>query len=196
MLTKRGYWILIVLVAAAAGGWAYRQHHRFKNFSVHQPGVVYRSGWMEADALAETIQEHEIRTVVNLCQPTEMTPQLWAEERRAVKRTGARLLEMPMPHTVAPTNPVIQQYVDLLRDPDNYPLLVHCQHGVRRTAKFIAMYDLLSRDLSASKSLSAQPLFGREAHTKHVKTFAKNFENHHRNRHQAAKPHALNTPAD
>ncbi|MGH7127544.1 MAG: fused DSP-PTPase phosphatase/NAD kinase-like protein [Planctomycetaceae bacterium] len=169
----------MLMSAAAAGAWAYRQHHRYKHWAVHQPGMVYRSAWLEPDVMSEVIEEHQIRTVVNLCTPGEMGEARWEDERRAVTGAGARLIELEMPTTIDADDPAIARHLEILADPDNYPLLVHCQHGVTRTAKFLAIYDVAYRDMTGEESLSAQPLFGREHHNVHVQAFVRNFEQAH-----------------
>lgn len=167
---------LALLVGLVVGGWAYRNHHRYKHFAVHDPGLVFRSAWLEPDVLNELIEKHQFRTVVNLCYPGEMGEARWEEERRVVANAGARLVELPMPTTLDPHDHQVRRHIDVMRDPDNYPMLVHCQHGVTRTDKFLAIYDILFRGMSADESLAAQPLFGREDHNVHVRAFARSFE--------------------
>ncbi|MEX0717367.1 MAG: hypothetical protein WD066_12305 [Planctomycetaceae bacterium] len=175
--------LVVLIVGLAAGGWAYRNHHRYKHFQVHDPGLVYRSAWLEADVLDEVIETYQFRTVVNLCYQGEkgdgkweMGEARWEEERRVVANAGAKLIELPMPFTIDADDPWIRKHIDVMRDPDNYPMLVHCQHGVTRTDKFLAIYDILFRGLTAEESLNAQPLFGRDDHNVHVWAFARLFE--------------------
>ncbi|HEX6986698.1 MAG TPA: hypothetical protein VF170_15055 [Planctomycetaceae bacterium] len=168
-------------VAVAIGaGYAYRHHHRYKHVAVHEPGMMYRSAWVEPDVMAELIEKHQIRAVVNLCAPGEMGEHRWAVEREAVRNAGARLLELSMPNTVDPTDPGIRPHLEALSDPDNYPMLVHCQHGVTRTSKFLAIYDMCFRGKSADESLAAQPLFGRDRHNVNVQAFCREFEQRRR----------------
>jgi protein tyrosine/serine phosphatase len=144
----------------------------------------------------DVIDEYQIRTVVNLCDEGEMTPAHWADERRAVRAAGARVIEIPMPLSVNVTDRQIGQHLEVLQDPDNYPLLVHCQHGVTRTAKFLAIYDIAFRRMTARDSLAAQPLFGRDQHNVHVRAFARNFEKSHLRLYQAAVPAKLDVLRD
>ena len=175
-------WFILVLVVIglAEGAFAYRQAHRYKHWAVHDPGLVYRSAWLEPDALAEMIEKHQIRSVINLCDPGEMGEQRWIEERQAVQGAGAQLLELTMPRTVNAADPVVERYIEVLRNPDNYPVLIHCQHGVTRTAELLSMYDILFRGLSADESLKKMPLFGRDDHNVAVKAFAASFEKSHK----------------
>lgn len=157
----------------------YRQHHRYKHFAVHHRDAIYRSAWLEPDALREVVDRYQIRTVVNLCCPNEFDLPKWSEERRAAKAAGVRLLELPMPASIDPAGRDIAEHVNVLRDANSYPVLVHCQHGVTRTAMLIAMYDIMIRGLSAKTSLESQPLFGREHHNPIVWAFVRNFEDRH-----------------
>jgi len=178
MLRKRFTQISLLLagILAMFAAWTAYHHQYYKHFAVHQPGMVYRSAWLETDALRNVIEEHRIRSVINLCKPGELGKQRRVEERQAVSNAGARLIELPMPISVDPSDPLIARHLEVLLDPDNYPILVHCQHGVTRTAKHIAMYDIVFRGLTGKQSLNAQPLFGRDGHNDLVKTFVSNFE--------------------
>jgi len=173
----------LLVCGAAAGGYAYHQHHAYKHVAVHEPGMMYRSGWCEPEIMAELIERWQIRSVVNLCEPGEMediSPGRWDGERKAVTNAGAKLLELRMPLTIDPADPTLKTHMDALSDPNNYPMLVHCQHGVTRTAKFLAMYDMVMRGHTAKESLNAQPLFGRDRQNVHVTAFAEQFETAHK----------------
>jgi hypothetical protein len=171
---------ILAIVAAIGGGWAFYHHHRYKHLATHEKGMVYRSAWVEPDVLSELIEKYQFRSVVNLCTPGEMGEARWEDQRKAVRNAGARLIEASMPLTIGADDPVLEEHMAILSNPDNYPMLVHCQHGVTRTAKFLAMYDIAFRNQTADQSLKAQPLFGREEHNVNVRAFAKNFEKQHR----------------
>lgn len=177
---RRGLIIGLALIGAVAGGYAYYHHHRYKHLAVHEPGMVYRSAWVEPDVMTELIEEHQFRAVLNMCEPGELGEQRWIEEREAVRNAGAKLYEIPMPNTLDLEDPQIAKHIEFLSDPENYPMLVHCQHGVTRTAKLLSIYDIVFRGKSAQESLAAQPLFGREHHNVSVQAFVKEFEKKHR----------------
>ncbi len=170
----------MLVAVLVAGAVVYRQHKRYRHFAVHDPGRVYRSAWLEADVIEELIRRYQLRTVLNLCRPGEMGEQRWVEEREAARRAGARLIELSMPTDPDPDDPRIAEFVAILQDPETYPLLVHCQHGVLRTAKLLSIYDIVCRDRSAEDSLSVMPLFGRDDHNPKVWQFALRFDRRQR----------------
>jgi hypothetical protein len=178
MLPNRRLWIIAVFLISLSGtgSWIYYQQHRFKHFAVHEPGLVYRSAWLAPDALSQLIETYQIRSVVNLCEPKEMTPQMWDGERRSVAAAGAMLYEAPLPNSVTVDPMAWKTHLAIMDNPDNYPMLVHCQHGVTRTCMFLTAYDVLHRQKTADESLAVQPLFGHNRANVHIRTFAKNFE--------------------
>ena len=189
--TLIGVLCVLVLLGAIGGGWAYRHHHRYKHLAVHQQGMVYRSAWVEPDVLSELIEKYQFRSVVNLCKPGEMGEARWEAEREAVRNAGARLIEASMPVTIDADDPELKRHMEILSDPDNYPMLVHCQHGVTRTAKFLTMYDIVFREMTADESLSAQPLFGRDEHNVNVRAFCMNFEREYKRIYPQASTESL-----
>jgi hypothetical protein len=179
MLRKRqlGIIVLFLAVVAGTGGWIYYQQHRFKHFAVHEPGMVYRSAWLSPDALSQIIETYQIRSVVNLCNPGEMTSEKWEGERQAVAGSGARLYAVPLPSSVQIDPKAWEEHLGIMANPDNYPMLVHCQHGVTRTSMFLTAYDVIYRHKTADESLAVQPLFGHgERENVHVHAFGKNLE--------------------
>lgn len=173
---RNGILLLLALVIGVGGGFWYWHHHRYKHLATHEAGMMYRCAWVEPDVFSEVIEKHQIRTVVNLCKPGEMGEARWEGERKAVTNAGAKLVELSMPTTVEVDDPAIIKHLEVLNDPSNYPMLVHCQHGVTRTAKFLAIYDIAYRGMTAEQSMKTQPLFGRDDHNVNVRAFVKNFE--------------------
>lgn len=168
--------VLAVVCAAATGGWIYYQQHHFKHFAVHDPGMVYRSAFLGPDAFSHLIETYQIRSVVNLCNPDEMTPELWEGQRRAVASSGAILYAVPLPNSIEFDPQVWEKHLAILSNPNNYPMLVHCQHGVTRTAMLLTAYDVIHRHQTAAESLAAQPLFGHTKDNVHLQAFGKNLQ--------------------
>lgn len=183
MFTRRRIWLwcLVIAVVASASGLMYRHHKRYKHLAVHDPHMVFRSAWLDSDVFRELIEEHQIRTVLNLCEPDELGNSMCVSQRLAVRGSGARLIEMPMPaSTLDPADPEIAKFIPVLSNPENYPILIHCQHGITRTAKVLVMYDVMFRGMTAEQSIAAMPLFGHDDYPVSVRAFAKNFEGKYR----------------
>jgi hypothetical protein len=182
MLRNRRLWIVAAFLAAvvATGGGIYYQQHRLKHFAVHEPGMVYRSAWLQPSALSDLIEKYQIRSVVNLCKPDEMTPAMWEGERSAVAGAGAVLHAIPLPNSVDVDPDKWSRHFAIMADPDNYPMLVHCQHGVTRTAMFLAAYDVIHRHKTADESIAGQPMFGHDRASVHIRAFGRKFDEFYR----------------
>lgn len=168
--------IVLAVVASIAAGYAFRHHHRYRHVATHEAGKVYRSGWVDPALLKELIERHGIRTVINLCPPGTSGEHQWDLEREAVRQTSARLLELPMPLTVAEGREAIATHLDAIRNPDNYPMLVHCQNGVSRTSQFVALYDMTMHGLSAEEALARQEKYVQSQNGEGIQEFCRQFE--------------------
>lgn len=182
MTARRRSWLLIALLVTglSVAGYAYRQHKRYGHLAVHDAGMVYRSAWLDGDVFSELISKYQIRTVINLCNPDEMGHERCLDQRKHVQGAGATLVEMPLPPSTTADIPEVERLVGILSNPNSYPILVHCQHGVTRTAKVLAMYDILYKHKTADGSLGDMPLFGRDSYNVAVYAFARDFEKRHR----------------
>lgn len=162
------------------------QHQRYWHFAVHDPGKVYRSGWLRSDVFEELVKKHKIRTVINLCDANEKCGRVNLQ-RKAVERGGARLVELVYPanNTWDTDYEVIRETEALFDDPANYPLWIHCYHGRERTVKALTIYDVRKRGLTAEVSLKRMPLWGR-AHTWPIVVFAHQYQDESLRRHDAA----------
>src|SRR5436190_21289580 len=114
MFAKRRTWIvgLVLLAVAGTSAFGYRQHKRYKHWAAHDPGMVYRCAWLEADVFAEQIEKYQIRAVLNLCNPGELGEQRCIDQRKAVEGAGARLIALPMPNTIDASDPEVAKFVE------------------------------------------------------------------------------------
>jgi hypothetical protein len=179
--------VALVLVASLAGGATYWHRKRYNHFAIHEPGRVYRCAWVSADVMGELVRHYHVKTVVNLCRPNEMGPTRAADERRAVEAAGGVLVELPMPESADPFDPRIAAHRTLIENPENYPLIVHCQHGVNRTARFLAMYEVLVKQSDGEAAVHQMPGFGRPYAPLEFE-FARNFTRAHLLKTAAAEP--------
>lgn len=181
--------LTLLAIATVSGSVAWHRYERYKRFAVHEPGRVYRSSWLEADTMGELVRQYKIRTVLNLCDPSEK-PQRIDAERAAVEAAGGRVVELVYPanDTWHTSDPVYDETEQLLANPAAYPILVHCYHGRERTVKALAIYDIHFRGKTAQDSLAAMPVWG-NGHPWPIIAFAFNYETWDRARAaQTARP--------
>jgi protein tyrosine/serine phosphatase len=139
----------IATVGALIGGpveYALRAEAELRNFRSFRDGVLYRSGQMKLAGLRRVVFDYGIRTVISLrdaAVPGEPPPDL-AEERycRAEEINYYRLPPRTWwaPAGPAPVEENVRKFNEIMADPSNYPVLVHCFAGIHRTGAYCAIY--------------------------------------------------------
>jgi protein tyrosine/serine phosphatase len=138
----------VLLGVAAPAVFALRFQAQARNFQVVKEGVLYRSGQTKLFGLKSLIHDYGIRTVVTLRDAPaagEAPPDL-AEERYCLSEEINYVRIPPRHWESADGPPPVQEGVDrflaVMRDPANYPVLVHCCAGVHRTGAYCEIYHM------------------------------------------------------
>ncbi len=143
----------IVLIVGVAPVVYYRSVYAYaKRLRVIEDGRVYRAGQMTADGFTDAIRRYHIRTVVNV-QDEFPDPDLdrtfwWpgtVKERALCESLGVRYVhlkpDLVSRRLVPLCRPsVIEDFLAVMDDPDNYPVLIHCHAGLHRTGVLAAVY--------------------------------------------------------
>ncbi|MBW1813891.1 MAG: tyrosine-protein phosphatase [Deltaproteobacteria bacterium] len=97
-------------------------------------GEVYRSAAMPSKTLLNKIRKHKIRSVIDFRKPDNGV----AIEKETLDQVGVRHINLPSKQV--PTSENIKTFLLILDNPENKPLLLHCEHGVGRAGAFSAIY--------------------------------------------------------
>jgi protein-tyrosine phosphatase len=137
----RTRWIVAaVVVATASVALWIDQRAPYYHWVEVVPRKVYRSGTLEGD-LPSAIDRFALRTVLNLRSVAERSEGDWyASEREVTQRMGVRLVDLPIEPGMPPSPQQVALLLELFDDPTSTPLLLHCQHGVTRSAAVEALY--------------------------------------------------------
>jgi tyrosine-protein phosphatase SIW14 len=118
-----------------------------RNFRVVQDGVLYRSGQHSPDGLHRIIHDYGIRTVVSFRygEPEGADPpDKWEEaycKRLGVNHVRVRPREwVENEMGIIPGEAGLKQFLDVMNDPKNHPVLVHCYRGAHRTGTYCAVF--------------------------------------------------------
>jgi hypothetical protein len=111
------------------------------NFSQVQPGRIFRSGQMPAGALAQTLRDKRIKTVLNL-RGSNSGQSWYLDELKTTLNAGATHIDIAMSSCLWMSRVQLRALVDTLETAD-YPLLVHCAWGSERTGLAAAFAELL-----------------------------------------------------
>lgn len=156
--SRRWLSLLIFLAILPLAGWAWYVWGG-GNFHVVAEGKLYRCSQPKPDRLKKLVQDHHIRTVINLrgcCDPVEW----YRNEARATQELAISLEDIPFSAMRLPP-PVSLAHLVQLFDEAEEPLLIHCHQGIDRTGMACALWQLLKTDTPlevAAKQLG--PFYG------------------------------------
>ncbi len=121
----------VVAAGLTYGSWVVIDH-RLVPIS---PGQIYQSAEMAPAELVEVSREHGLRAVLDL---RDTRPEAIEAERVALEKAGIKHLHVPS--LQEPTPETIEIVLGLMADPQNQPLLVHCEHGEGRSVLMAALH--------------------------------------------------------
>ena len=130
------------------------------HFDAVEPGVLYRSGQLGWRDFARLRDRAGIRTIIDLCSEKRGTREA-LEERAFARASGVRHVHIPVPGGMVGAGAEIDRFLEVLDDPGNRPVLVHCWKGVKRTGVMVAIYKMEYRGIDAARALAELPAFGR-----------------------------------
>jgi protein tyrosine/serine phosphatase len=144
--------VAAVLIAAPATYYRATYDHA-KRLRVVTPGKLYRCGQLNAAGFAEAFDRFSIKTVVNLQEENRdpMLPVRWqgkptVRESEVCKAHGVKYVVLDggvldHPGQDPGSRPkVIDDFLAVMDDPANHPVLIHCKAGLHRTGLITAIY--------------------------------------------------------
>jgi protein tyrosine/serine phosphatase len=140
-----GVLILALLIAGPAGYAAYRPKH-VRNLRVVRDGVLYRSGQLSLTGLRQVLHDHGIKTVVTLrdaATPGAAPPDRAEEEYCLAQEINYHRISPRTwwaPDGSVPAEEGVRRFREVMDDPRNYPVLIHCFAGLHRTGAYCAIY--------------------------------------------------------
>jgi tyrosine-protein phosphatase SIW14 len=152
--------LLAMLLLVVPAGYAWYRAAEMRNFHVVREGVLYRSGQPTRSALKKTIRDYGIKTVITLrdgpypgatppdaaeeayCRDQELTycrisPSRWGSEDGSV-----------------PAEEGVRKFLEIMHNPENYPVLMHCFAGIHRSGIFVAIYHMEFDHLSNAQAIA------------------------------------------
>ena len=159
------------------------QQKQYRNFRVVKKGVLYRSGQMTPIGLKKIVDEYHIKSIVSLrdSYSSEAPPDI--QEEAFAREYGVKYLRLSpkkweSDNGEPPVMENVRQYFKLMKNPDNYPVLVHCFAGIHRTGSYCALYRMELEKWPNEKAISELKHLGYEQleNEKDVYKFLKEFK--------------------
>ncbi len=158
---------VIAVVIAGPLGYAYHQNTHLRNFHVVEEGVLYRSGQLTPEAFNQVVKERNIRTVVTLRTTRvvgRLPPDTWEEDYCAAHglkhvRIVPRVWGADEKGEI-PAEQAVQEFLHVVDDKANYPILVHCFAGIHRTGTMCAIFRMEHHHWPADRAINEMQLDG------------------------------------
>jgi protein tyrosine/serine phosphatase len=125
--------------------------------------VLFRDGAKSETQFAAALDDSHPKTVVSLVDEKEQndpTKPVFAAEPKLCEVRGIQLKHIEVKLGGWPDSDNIRQFLEIVNDPHNQPVLVHCAQGVRRTGFFVAAYQESVLGYDKEKAKSAIITFG------------------------------------
>ena len=146
MSTKKKIIIaLVVVVLGITGKYVYDRHINH-NFMEITEGKVYKSGVIPPDEIADYVKKYKIKSIVDLRFPgtgddvnnPEVPAELTAEKEAVAKIPGVNYFNNGSDQVPKQEN--LDSFFKIMDNQDNYPVLIHCYHGIGRAQMYSALY--------------------------------------------------------
>ena len=124
-----------------------------RRFSVVEKGRVYRSGALRPALLQKKVQQLGIRTVIDFRR--EKGKGRIQKEKDFLEQLGVQHIHLRSRQV--PGESTVKNFLKIMNEQENYPVLLHCSHGRGRACLFSAIY--LMEYLGRSKILTCVSLF-------------------------------------
>jgi protein tyrosine/serine phosphatase len=144
MKKKIGLFVLLVIVVCV-GKYVYDMNINH-NFETITEGKVYKSGVIPPDEIADYVKKYKIKSIVDLRFPgtgdlvnnPEIPAELTAEKEAVEKIPGVNYFNNGSDQVPKQEN--LDIFFKIMDNKDNYPVLIHCYHGVGRAEMYSALY--------------------------------------------------------
>lgn len=155
--TKIIVFSLLAVVLIFVGKYVYDMNINH-NFETITDGKVYKSGVIPPDEIESYVKKYKIKSIVDLRFPgtsdlvnnPEIPSELTAEKAAVEKIQGVNYFNNGSDQVPKPEN--LESFFKIMDNPDNYPVLIHCYHGVGRAEMYSAIYRIEYENFTNEKA--------------------------------------------
>ncbi len=146
MSTKKKIILAIAIVAVIIG--AYKIYDVYFNYRFMEisEGKVYKSGVIPPDEIAGFVEKYKIKSIIDLRGPItvdtinnpEKPKEILAEQKAAENIPNLNYYNIPSQQV--PSEETLKKFYAVMDNKENYPVLIHCYHGIGRAQMYSALY--------------------------------------------------------
>jgi len=144
----------LVLAATASRAQQDPTYKELPNF--HRVSAQLYRGAQPLGGGMKTLSELGVKTVVNLRGEGDGAK----SEQTEAEAAGLRYFNMPMPGLSAPSDKEVARVIDIINNPDNQPVFIHCKRGSDRTGTIAAVYRIARDGWTADRAIAEARRYG------------------------------------
>lgn len=143
----------IVLIAGAV--FLLVRHFHIKHFNVIEPDVLYTSGQPRGMDYTRLLYKYHIGSIINIRSASEHRERHWHnEEVTWVRNNGVKYYELPIEKSnYLPDEQTRQQFLAIMADKANLPVLLHDSNGRKRVSILAAVWAIKANKYSAAEAI-------------------------------------------
>jgi len=148
--------VLLIVLAVVLLVRSFKIH----DFNVVSPGILYTSAQPRGMDYTRLLYKYHVGTIINLRSPAEHREQNWFnEEITWVRANGVKYFEMPLDRNLNnpghfPDANMQGQFLAIMADKKNLPVLVHDGTGESRVAMMAAVWLIRNEQLPLQQVLA------------------------------------------
>jgi len=125
--------LCLLVLALILTSYLYWVHVSYRLLTIAEDNV-FRSAEMPPNKLVDFVKERQINTVIDFRTTIDSVH----AEKQALISNGIQSIHIPS--ELVPSDEVVNNFLDVMEDASNYPVLFHCEHGIGRSSLFEAIY--------------------------------------------------------
>lgn len=153
-------WHLLVIIAVVViAVTALVRHFHIKNFCVVKEHILYTSGQPRGMDYTRLLYRYHIAAFVNVRAEVEHREKNWYnEEITWVRNNGVKYFELPIDRSdnradYFPDRATQQRFLDIMRDKNNLPVLLHGSSGRKRVSMLAAVWLIKNQGFSTEQTV-------------------------------------------
>jgi protein tyrosine/serine phosphatase len=156
---KQSWHLLVIIAVVVIVVTALVQHFHIKNFCVVKEHILYTSGQPRRMDYTRLLYKYHIGTIVNLRTAAEHREKNWYNEEIAwVRNNGVKYFELPVDRSISradyfPDRATQQRFLDIMRDKNNLPVLLHGSSGRKRVSMLAAVWLIKNQGFSTEQTV-------------------------------------------
>jgi hypothetical protein len=166
--------VVLLAVLGVAAFLIWRDAFQTYHLATVREGVLYRDGNRGIREFSNAVEQVRPKVVVSLISKREWNdPALtqfgdevtYLKARKVKGRIPIRLERLYIELGGWPTKADVARFLEIVQNPKNQPVLVHCAQGVRRTGMMVAAYQQAVLGMSDQQAKDAILTFGHSDRT-------------------------------